>query len=45
MRLEQDDVELGKEVESQGHVGWEGETDAGGDHLQEKNIEEKIGQK
>ena len=45
MRLEQDDVELGQKVESQGHVGGERETDAGGDHLREKNMKEKIGQK
>ena len=41
VRLEQDDVELGQKVESQGDVGGERETDAGGDHLREENIEEK----
>ena len=33
MRLEQDDVELGEELEGEGDEGGEGETDAGGNHL------------
>ena len=36
VRLEQHDVELGQKVESQGDIGGERETDAGGDHLEEK---------
>ena len=34
VRLKQDDVELGEELEGKGDIGREGETDAGGNHLE-----------
>ena len=38
MRLEQDDVELGEELEGEGDEGGEGETDAGGNHLARRGM-------
>ena len=43
MRLEQHDVELGQKMESQGDVGRERETDAGGNYLSgEKKLKQKM---